>query len=74
MIKPTHMPNKIEIFLAFILIGIALLSTKIIFSLLVSTDNLSLMDIIGLFVLLFLALLIGIQSIFNIFYLKSQRK
>ncbi len=74
MLDPYHAPNRLELFLVFIVIGIALLSTGIVFPMLISTDKLPLYAIIGLFLLLFFLLVVIIQFIFNFFYVLWQKK
>lgn len=68
------MSNKLELLLSCVCIVIALMFTGIFFPFLISTDKLSLSTIIISVLFLFFILLIGIQSIFNIFYVKWQRK
>lgn len=68
------MPNKLEITLTVICLFIAAILTGIIFPLIVSTDKLPLSAIIGLLIIIFLMILLAIQSVFNLYYRRSQKK
>lgn len=68
------MPLKIEIAFSICIIWLTLVATGFLFPVLVSTDKLSLLQILSLFCICFLALLIFLESVFNIFYKRLQRK
>ncbi len=74
MFEPEHLPNKTELIMVFIIVGIALIATGIIFPLLISTDKIPLVGIIGLFLMIMFLIVMGLQFLFNLFYKKWQRK
>lgn len=74
MFNPTHLPNKLEIFLSLCVVAVAAIATGIIFPLLISTDKIPLAAIISLFILIFFLLIVGLHSILNFFYKRWQDK
>ncbi len=74
MCEPSHLPNELEITLSLICLFISSILTGIIFPLIVSTDKLPLSAAIGLLIIIFLMILLAIQSVFNLYYRRSQKK
>lgn len=74
MFEPSHLPNELEITLSLICLFISSILTGIIFPLIVSTDKLPLSAAIGLLIIIFLMILLAIQSVFNLYYRRSQKK
>ncbi len=74
MLEPSHPPNKLEIILSTVCFFVATILTGIIFPLIISTDKLTFSAIVGLLILIFLMVLLVVQSIFNIFYKHVQNK
>ena len=70
MVKYSHDPNKFEIIISGCIIFFSSLFTGIILDKIIDTHGIPLLTIIVLFIILSIAFIIGIQSIFNIFYSK----
>lgn len=69
-----HAPNRLELILTGIVLFIAMILTGIIFPFIISTDSLPLFAIIGIAILIFVLMICGVEVIFNIFYIRWQRK
>lgn len=68
------MPNKLEIFLSLFCIAITAIMTGILLPFVISSNRLSISEIIIFLFIMFFVFLVGVQSIFNIFYIKWQKK
>lgn len=68
--KPSHYPNKLEIIISGLIIFFSAIMSGIILPIIISTDKLPLFAIIGFFLLLSILFVLGIQSLFNVFYSK----
>lgn len=70
----SHLPNKLEITFSLVCVFVTVILTGIVFPLIISTDKLPLIAIIGLLILIFLLILLGVQSIFNLYYSRFQKR
>lgn len=67
-------PNKLELFLTAIIVILGALMTGTIFPILISTDKMPVELIVIIFVFMLVIMIIGLQSVANIFYVRWQRK
>lgn len=72
--KTSHSPNRFELLVSGVIIFLSLALTGVIVPYIISTNELSIWQIMTSMVFLCIGILIGMQEIFNYFYKKSQRK
>ena len=74
MFKPTHMPNKLEISMAIIVVFFAVIATGVLFMKVADNIELSFGVRTILFCVLLVSMVMLIQAVIQFFYSEWQRK